>query len=214
MKDWVTSKLRLPNLNGIRIDCISDADADLANFLSYWITIRLQKLEINLSPKSWIGIKSKFYVDAFSEAARRTTGRVYFRCIDFSAEDFQTVVRAAHNAEEIVFSCCCIHCSSDLDFGGSIKYYTKVLSFDNWGSTYSKERTTDWKADPSTFSFIVDAIGSSGLKDSLTKLNIRGNMTLSVSKVQEEIDAKGMSHISVVEESFDRLNDKLKMSSS
>ena len=206
MRDCVTSRLRLPDLNGIRVDNISNSDADLASFLSNCTPEKLKLLRVNLPAKNFIGIKSNFYVDAFSLAAARTTKEVYFFCIDFRAEDMQTVVRAAHNAERIVFLHCHIHCSSGLDFGADLSYKTKFLSFQRWGSTFFKTITTDWKADPSKFSLIVDAIGSSGLKASLQKLDIHDNDTLSASEVQKELNAKGMSHISVVEEGSDPLS--------
>ena len=200
MRECIASRLRLPNLNGIRIDYISDADADLANFLRYCTPARLNFLVINYFANTSTGIKSKFYVNAFSEAARRTTKEVYFTCIDFRAEDLQTVVRAAHKAERILFCFCCIHCSSGLDFGTNLSYNTNLLSFQGWGSTIYNEIATDWKADPPSFSLIVDSIGNSGLRFSLEKLNIYDNSTLSASEVQEELNSKGMSHISVVQE--------------
>ena len=201
MRDCVASRLRLPDLNGIRIECISNTKVDtyLASFLSDCTPAKLKLLWVNRYRCNDTGIKSKFYVDAFSEAARRTTKEVYFHCIDFSAKDLQTVVRAAHNTKRIVFCLCDIHCSSGLDFGADLSYNTKYISFQDWGQTGWGERTTDWKADPSKFSLIVNAIPSSGLKASLQKLNIYWNHTLSKSKVQEQLKAKGMSHISVVE---------------
>ena len=129
MRDCVTSRLRLPDLNGIRVEHISDADADLASFLNDCTPARLKLLAVNWDSNSATGIKSKFYVDAFSGAAARTTKEVYFKCIDFSAEDLQTVVRAARNAERIVFYFCCVHCSPGLDFGADLSYNTKFLSF-------------------------------------------------------------------------------------
>ena len=199
MRDCVASKLSLPDLNGIQINYISDADADLEEFLSKCTPAHLQEFWVNLLSNSWIGIKSKFYIDAFSEAARRTVKKVCFGNIDFSAKDLQTVVRAAHNTEQIEFYSCCIHCSSGLDFGADLNYKTKVISFESWGNTDYKERTTDWKKDPSKFSLIVDAISGCGLKDSLQELLICDNQTLTASKVQTELDEKGMSNISVVE---------------
>ena len=200
MRDCITSKLRLPDLNGIMINYISDADTDLASFLSNCTPARLNQLAVNYLRNGDTGIQSKFYIEAFSEAAARATKEVFFQCIDFSAEDLQTVVRAARNAERIVFDFWCIHCSSSLDFGSDLSYKTKFLSFQRWGHTDSKERTTDWKSDPSKFSLIVDAISSSGLRASLEELSIAYNQTLSASKVQEELNAKDMEHISVVEE--------------
>ena len=124
MRDCVTSRLRLPDLNWIRVDCISDADADLASFLSDCTPARLKLFNVNYYSNFTTGIKSKFYVDAFSQAAARTIKEVFFNIIDFSAEDLQTVVRAARNAEIIVFYLCCIHCSSGLDFGASSVNFT------------------------------------------------------------------------------------------
>ena len=129
MKDCVSSKISLPDLRGIQIDHISDADADLANFLSNCTFACFQMLEVNRNANDFTGIKSKFYVDAFSEAATRIAKIVYFNCIDFSSKDLQTVVRAASNAEQIVFNLCSIHCSSGLDFGADLSYNTKFLSF-------------------------------------------------------------------------------------
>ena len=198
MKDCVASKYRLPDIQGIQIDCISDADADLASFLSNCTPDHIKSLKVNNNWKSKIGIKSKFYVEGFSKAVERTSELVYFGCIDFSAEDLQTIIRAAHNVEKIVFYFCCIHCSSDLDFGTDLSYKTKVISFWGWGSTDCEERTTDWKLEPSSFSLIVDAIASSGLKSSLQEINIECNQTLDASEIQAELNEKGMSSISVV----------------
>ena len=205
MRDCIASKIRLPELKGIQINHISDADADLASFLSDCTPARLKLLAVNYLVKCFTGIKSSFYINAFSRTAARTTKEVFFYCIDFSAKDLQTVVRAACNAERIMFFFCWIHCSSGLDFGANLSYNTKFFSFQAWGSTGWKEGTTDWKAKPSQFSLIVDAIGSSGLKTSLEKLSIAWNHTLSASKVQKELNTKGMSHISVVEEGPDPL---------
>ena len=195
------SKIKLPDLQGIEINYISNADADLVSFLSLWMPARLQKLKVNYVESCRTGIKSKFYVKAFAEAAARTTEEVFFKCINFRTKDLQTVVRAAHNAERIVFDFCNIHCSSGLDFGADLTYKTKLLSFQGWGETDCKERTTDWIKDPYSFSQIVDAIGDSGLKASLQEINIKYNETLSASKVQAKLNAKGMSHISVIDNS-------------
>ena len=200
MRDCVASRLRLPDISGIRIQGISDKDTDLISFLNDCTPASLNLLAVNYFPNISTGIKSKFYVDAFSKAAARTNKEVYFSRIEFSAEDLQTVVRAAHKAERIVFHFCCIHCSSGLDFGADLNYNTKFLSFQQWGNM-SKERMTDWKSDPSSFSFVVDAIDRCRLRVSLQKLSIAFNETLSTFKVQEELKAKGMPHISVVEDS-------------
>ena len=58
--------------------------------------------------------------------------------------------------------------------------------------------TTDWKTDPSCFSNIVDAIKNSGLRHSLTKLDISDNQTLNEGVVRKLLNANGMTNISVI----------------
>ena len=200
--DFVASKLSLPDLSGIQINYISDSDTDVANFLKYCIPFKLQIFVINYHINNYAGVKSKFYVDSLTKVAAKTAKEVYLKCIDFSAEDLQTVIKAARNTERIVFCSCCIHCSSGFDFGADLKYKTKFLSFQWCGSTIIEERTTDWKTDPSLFSHIVDAISNSGLRTSLKKVSIAYNHTLDKYKIQEQFNAQGMSHISVVEENL------------
>ena len=200
MRDCVASRLRLPDLKGIRVDNISNKDIDLASFLSECTPARLELFLVNYDIIDSTWIKSKFYTDAFSRAAASTTKEVFFSYIDFSAEDLQTLVKAACNVERIVFRWCCVHCSSGLDFGADLSYNTKFISFQGWGNKYQEDRMTDWRADPSKFSLVVDAISSSGLKTSLNKISIYGNNTLSASKVQEELNTKGMLHISVIDD--------------
>ena len=144
MRGCVNSRLRLPNLNGIRVDCISDANTDLISFFSDCTPSSLCLLAVNCVTNSSTGINPQFFIDAFSEAAWRTTKEVYLNCIHFSVKDFQTVIRASFKAEKIVFNFCSIHYFSGLDFGTDFCYKTKFLSFQQWGHT-SKNMTTDWK---------------------------------------------------------------------
>ena len=202
MRNCVTSKIRLPDLYGLYTEYWrrEDADADFFYFLSNCLPAHLGLLHVDCWLNSLIGINPKFFFDAYSKAVARTIKEVIFFQIYFSSKGLQTVVKAASNVETILFDVCSIHCSSDLDFGAHHIYKTKFLSFQWWGCLTKNERLTDWIADPSRFSFIVDAISSSGLRDSLRKLSIYNNQTLWISEVQEEFNKKGMSHISVVDE--------------
>ena len=203
MRDCMTSRLRLPDLNGILVDNItysnSDSKSDLANFLSNCTPAKLKLFLFDWDSGRRTRIYSRFYFNAFSEAARRATIEVNFRGIRFSAKDLQTVVRAACNAEGIVFQWCNIHCSSGVDFGANLRYNTKYLRFCAWKFISYKKRMKGWKEDQSRISLIVDAIGSSGLKASLEEFNIDKTQSLSYYKVQEQLKAKGMSHISVID---------------
>ena len=188
----------MPDIKELRIDFISDSDAELESFLKDCCPTQLSMLAVNWMANKNEEINSKFYVDSFSVAAAAVIKEACFQYINFSAEDLQTVVKAAHNAEHIVFCDCSIHCTSTLDFGADLSYNTKFISFQGWGSMRNQERTTDWKTDPNSFKNIVDAISRSGLRTSLKKISIKFNQTLSLYKVQALFEAKGMHHIRVV----------------
>ena len=198
LKDIESSNLKLPDIKRIIFDYVSDSDANLSRFLTNCTPNQFKFLCVNSSSTASTLIKSKIDINSLSKAVSAVTKEVYIRLYEFSAADLQQFVRAACNAERIIFQRCSVHCSSALDFGATLKYNTKFLSFQHWGDTSYKELTTDWMSDPTCFSHIVDAIGSSGLRDSLTKFSIKYNETLNKAKVQELLNAKGMAHISVV----------------
>ena len=206
-KDIVASKLRLPDIKRIQIINISNSETDLVNSFLNWTPDRLKILCIKTSSPSGTPIKYRLNINSLSKAVAAVTREVFISSFEFSAADLQQFIKAAWNSERIVIYYCSVHCSSELDFGATIEYKTNYLGFDYWGSTYNKELTTDWKDDPSCFSNIVDAISSSGLKNSLTKLGIYENQTLKKKKVQELLNVNGMEHIKVVEEYSSRSTD-------
>ena len=188
----------MPDIKRIWIDQVSDSDSDLNNFFDNWCPTYIKLLWINHGHISLTPIKAKFYINSLLKVVGSTTKEVYILLFEFSAEELQQFVKAACNAERIVFSGCSIHCSAALDFGTNLIYKTKYLSFSQWGDSSIEELTTDWKADPSAFSHIVDAISKSGLRHSLTKLDISYNPTLYKSKMQGLLNEKGMTNITVV----------------
>ena len=196
----MTSKLRLPDIKRIQIFCYSDSERDLVNSFLNWTPNHLKILYIQNYALNGIPIKYKLNINSLSKAVAAVTREVFISFFGFSAADLQQLIRAAWNAERIVFDFCSVHCSSELDFGATIKYKTNYLGFDRWGNTFDGDLTTDWRADPSCFNYILNAIGSSGLKSSLTKLSIYENQTLEMQKVQELLNKNGMGHIEVVEE--------------
>ena len=204
----MTSKIRLPNFNGIQIDNISNEDEILASFLKDCAPFDLRLLSINnLSVNSTV-IKSKLYIDGFSELAKRTKKEIFLNRINFREKDFQTIVKAARNSERIMFNHCCLHFSPVLDLGADLSFYTKYLSFKNWDITKWVETETKWSKEweeereesPWHFTYIVNAIGYSGLRRSLDKINIYEKQTQSRSAIQNEFKKRSMQHITIVEE--------------
>ena len=183
-------KLRLPDIKRIQICNISDSDSDLVNSFLNWTPSHLKILYIYHYAPSGTPIKYKLDINSLSKAVAAVTKEVYISCFEFSAADLQQLIRAACNAERIVFYLCSVHCSSALDFGATIEYNTNFLGFDRWGDTSCRELETDWKTAPSCFSHIVDAIDNSELRHSLTKLNIYQIQTLKKTRNEGADDCK------------------------
>ena len=191
----------MPDIKRIRIDQVSDSDSDLNNFFDNWCPTNFKLLWINYGYISLTPIKANFYTSSLFKAVGSATKEVYIQFFEFRVEDLQQFVKAACNAERIIFCGCSIHCSAALDFGTNLIYKTKYLSFQQCGDNNLKDLTTDWKTDSSAFSHIVDAIAKSGLRHSLTKLSIYYNETLDQAKVEWLLSEKGITNITVVPES-------------
>ena len=193
----MTFKFRLPDIKSIKIYNFSDSESDLVDSFLNWTPNHLKDFYIHYIFTPGSPIKYKLDINSLSKAVAAVTEQVYIRYFEFSAADLQQLIRAACNAEQIIICWCSVHCSAALDFGAAIEYKTNYLSFDCWGYTGDEDLTTDWKADPSCFSNIVDAIGSSGLRHSLTNLSIDKNDTLEQWKVKKMLYENGMGHIKV-----------------
>ena len=194
------AKLRLPNLRAVQIENVSDTDVDLVSFLDDCTPVHLKLLWFNLYPFSLTSTKAKFYMRSLSKLVSATTIQVFLCYLEFSEAEFEQIVRASCKAKRLSFEDCDIHCSTALDFGSSLKYKTKTLSFQFWGNTSSCNRKTDWKSSPACFDNIIEAISKSGLRDSLQTISIYKNQSLSVEEVQQMLNDNAMSHITVDEE--------------
>ena len=194
------AKLRLPNLRAVHIQNVSDADADLVCFLDDCTPAQLKLLRINLGSYSSTATKAKFYMKTLPKLVSATTEEVFLYFLEFSEAELGQIVRASCSAETLIFEGCDIHCSTALDFGSALKYKTKALSFQSWGNTSNSNRKAYWKSSPACFDNIIEAIANCGLRDSLQTISIYENQSLSVEKVQQKLNEKGMSHVTVDEE--------------
>ena len=182
-------------MNSINVWKIKNGDEHLDYFLRVCIPSKLRKLSMNYTLNSTIPTKAKFYLSSLSKAIRSVTNEVYFKNFEFNEKDLEYFIRTACNVEAIAFNFCSIHCSTKMDFGENIKYKTKTLSFKFCGNMKLKNVTTDWKTNPSAFLNIIDAIGKSELRQSLTKIDISSNETLDKANIKEYLDVKNMAHI-------------------
>ena len=194
------AKLRLPNLRAVRVGHVSNANKDLIGFLDECTPAQLKLLRFNYFSYSLIATKAKFYMRSLPKLVSATTEEVYLRCLEFSEKEFEQIVRASCNAERLIFEGCEFHCSTALDFGSAIKYKIKTLSFQSWKYTSSPKRRADWISAPVCFCNIVKGVSKSRLRDSLQTISIYKNLSLSAKKLQQNLNHKKMSHITVDEE--------------
>ena len=95
LKDFVNSYHRLPDIKRIKIDEISDSNADLSNFLSKCIPAQLKLLLLNYDSKIITPIKMKFYTSALAKTASLITKEIYICHFELNEEDLQQIIRAS-----------------------------------------------------------------------------------------------------------------------
>ena len=190
-QDLVFFSHRLPDLKGLYIYNPPKESADLNAFLDDCVPAKLGLFAIQCCGDY---ANASFYIDSLSKAVSVVSKQVYFERFKFSAADLQQLVRAARNAEQIVFYYCSIDLEDALDFGAKVKYNTESLSIDCKNTLIKVDGD---KKDFSNFSKVVDAIAKSGLKTSLTKIYIGWSEASVVAEAQRLLSVKGMKHISV-----------------
>ena len=200
LKDFCSSKLKLPNIRRIRIDYISDANKELNSFFQNWVPLKIDFLLVNYNPNSNTGIKMGFYINSISKAIMSVSKEIYLFCFEIKESELEQIIKSASNWERLIFRYSDIHCSRKLDFSVSAKCKIKLLSFCQCGHIDFKDRKSDWKSTPSSFKNIVEAISKSRLKDSLQQVDINGNQTLVKNEVQAMFNELEMPHISVVDD--------------
>ena len=99
----MSAKLRLPNINRIKINNISDSNTYRADYFLNQTPNHLKILYIHHIFTSGAPVKYKLDINLLSETVAAVTKEVFIQCFEFSAADLQQLIRAACNAERIVF---------------------------------------------------------------------------------------------------------------
>ena len=195
-------KYRLPNTIKLKINHITNENSDLAKFLINCAPSKIKQLLINNENDSFSTINSSFYIDSLSHAVSKATKEVYIKGFYFKRADLQKFIMAAHNVEKLVFDNCSIRCLKQLNFGEDIQYNIKYLSFQSCGDINSIYLKTHWIKTSKSFKNIIDAISECGLKNSLEKINIYKNQTLSTSLVKWMLEDQDIKSIDVIREKY------------
>ena len=135
LTDLVSSKLKLPNIRKIRIDRIPEENKELNSFFQNWVPSKLDLLSVNYNRNTDTGIKMDFYIDSISNAIKSVLKEIYLTCFKINEPELEQIIKSASNWERLILYFSDIHCSNKLDFGVSVKYKIKFLSFTYSGST-------------------------------------------------------------------------------
>ena len=198
-KKLESAKFRIPNIRRIRIDNITDDDTDLNSFLSNWVPDRFELFWLNNNHMNETSVKADFYMNTLCKTLKWVSKEVFIQCLKLTTSDLEQVFKASSNSERLVIRFCDVSCSTALDFVTTDKYNIKILSFCNW---CGPKRKSDFESNPISFENIVEAIGKSGLKDSLQTLDIKG-CWLDKTVVQGLLSKHGMGAVIVVKTGWD-----------
>ena len=157
-------------MDEVIIKKLEKEDKQLNSFFEYCCPLEIKDMDINTENESKGGIKLSYYIDSLVKAVSGVSERLLMYYFDISEEDLQQIIKASVNAKYAYFENSDIHCSKPLDFSTQHVYKTNYLSFEGCGS---KNRKSDWIADPSLFENIVEAISKCGLRDSLKIVYIK-----------------------------------------
>ena len=129
LTDLCSSKLRLPNIRKIQIDCISDGDKELNSFFQNWAPLKIDLLLVNDLWNTSTGIKMGFYIDSISKAIKSVSKEIYLNCFEIKEPELEQIIKSAFDWERLILCFSDILCSKKLDFGVSAKFKIKFLSF-------------------------------------------------------------------------------------
>mmetsp|Transcript_2627 Transcript_2627/g.2221 ORF Transcript_2627/g.2221 Transcript_2627/m.2221 type:complete len:211 (-) Transcript_2627:28-660(-) len=189
----------LPYIKRVRIDNIDKVVCESINiFLTSCIPVTLPLLCLNETALEVIN-GSKL-IDSLCQAFQSVTKEINMCYIEFSPEEIQRIIKSATKTQKLVFRACKLHTNDHMNFNTNSAL--THLSFDR--CSYDDSVSMKWDEYPERFENIVKAISKSNLKDSLTIININ-NCGISVSKVEEQLSKYNISHINVVEQTDEPL---------
>ena len=116
-------KCRLPHIERLSIDpLLSEYSPSLNQFLLECMPPSLTQLEINYSLNNTANAPADLYCDGLARAVTSATEEVLLDNLDMSGPTFEAIVKAASQAEQLVFSSCTIDSSGELDLSGPSEY--------------------------------------------------------------------------------------------
>ncbi|CAI2385541.1 unnamed protein product [Moneuplotes crassus] len=204
------SKYPLPNMNRLKLDYIYNQEAILNPFMQNSVASPLKLFNLNCS---FVGSSGSNTTEAsglmkgLKSLLPNVTKEVFLWYLIVSEDALSQIVKASSNAQRLTVgyskinltnsNILKIQTSDSLDFTSAAQSKLEYLSFRM--CAYDSWCNQEWDKYPDRFEKIVVAIKNSSLKDSLKTLNVY-SCKISPSKVGEQLETHGLSHISVVQE--------------
>ena len=160
------SKLKIPQLNEIKLNSVPEDWEEVRSFLSKSIS-NINILRFNYDDKAELSASK--YLESLKVASTKTSNQFFVDKNNFSSDEFRELVCAAKGTKKLYFVYDKIPLDEQVDFGNMEGSKLEHLSFPySGGSSYS-----NWNAHPMRFENLVASIAKSqGLRDSLKTLNI------------------------------------------
>ena len=174
----ILSKLKIPQLNRIRLYSVPVDSEEVRSFLSNSIST-LNFLAFNRDWKVELSVSK--YLESLKVASAKTSNQFVVDKTNFSPDEFRDLVCAAKGTKELHFQYDKILLDEQVDFGNMEGRKLECLGFHCSGEcSYS-----NWKAHPMRFENLLASIAKSqGLKNSLKRLHIYG-CEITIEKAQE-----------------------------
>ena len=186
----ILSKLKIPQLNEIRLNSVPADSEEVRLFLSKSIS-SLNIFYFNDDRK--IELSASKYFESLKVVSTKTRDWFAVGKTNFSSDEFRELVCAAKGTKKLYFEGDIIPLNKQVDFGNMEGSKVEHLGFaSSGGSDYS-----NWKSHPMRFENLVASIAKSqGLKDSLKTLYI-GSCEITKEKAQEVLSKYNLKSVAL-----------------
>ena len=132
----------------------------------------------------------KEYVESLTKCLPKVTDEIVFDCCKMKSSELSLIMKHSHNSKSIFIQYAKIEDDGVFDFNTHIPYNTQFISFGGTGLKYR----SNWDKNNKQFELIMKAISESGLKHSLTQINIY-QCQIGVEEAQTIANDLDMDHV-------------------
>ena len=192
--------VKLPNFNKICIQKLKyDENQDIDGLLHHSFPCKLQYFYISTCPyiKDPCLIKIDKYMDALIKCISKVSNEISIHNFIIDSSELNDIIKHSYNCLRVRICNCIIVNDAPFDFNIHQTYTTKFLCFYRTGR-YDRSK---WDgSSKKQLTHILSAVAKSGLKHSLTDINLC-ECDCKVDQIQTIVNDLGMSHVTVSDKS-------------